>query len=268
MTTIGQHKYLETAHRWGPGPWNAEPDEVVWDIAPAGAGQTQYLCVLLRSSATGAWHGYVGLPEHHPWMGCAPHYPDVKVHGGLTHPGGYELRSERNAIWCASWWIGFDCAHAEDRIPADHPGRPGGTYRTMSFAKNECELLAAQASARELEGTGTRQTASLVRPDSYPVVALLWALVATFGAVYAARALELRWELQTLLACLVSAVGSYAWGRRGGALTATFEQRTDPDICPLCFLGNRAKYVCGECAARVAEGEAAGEWRAQCERKQ
>lgn len=73
-------------------------------------------CACFRNPEMGHLCGYAMVPEGHPWDGID--YNDienVEVHGGLTF-------SERVADdWgfpMPGWWIGFDCAHLYDHVPA------------------------------------------------------------------------------------------------------------------------------------------------------
>lgn len=135
-----------------------EPDHV--DFEHAG-----FPCILHRNNL-GAWCGCVGVPEGHPWFGQG--YDDVgaDVHGGLTyaepcqgsicHPGPDKR-----------YWLGFDCAHAQDIAPGiehdlararkelgDNPlwqsaaksffGQPV-TYKDLAYVRAETERLAEQA---------------------------------------------------------------------------------------------------------------------------
>lgn len=56
------------------------------------------------------------------------------VHGGLTYSGG----DRGYPVVGDEWWLGFDCAHADD------DPRFGGTPKTVEYVTAECELLASQ----------------------------------------------------------------------------------------------------------------------------
>lgn len=143
---------------WGVGPWTNEPDFVVWTDAATG-----YRC-LMRRGPTGAWCGYVQVPESHPLYGV-PYYRTTKwlerllrarleqpvgerpglavmiayltgkavaspeivftVHGGITFSGPRETEPNGKK---GGWWFGFDCAHAGDFSPKIQAllGRVGG----------------------------------------------------------------------------------------------------------------------------------------------
>ncbi|MFZ1363073.1 MAG: hypothetical protein WAS05_09130 [Candidatus Nanopelagicales bacterium] len=81
--------------------------------------------------------GYVRVPEDHPWHNklyddeC---YDDVVVHGGLTY-------SEAEL---GEWWIGFDCAHLGDYIPAIGHTAKDGRHWSPEGVRAETESLARQ----------------------------------------------------------------------------------------------------------------------------
>jgi hypothetical protein len=157
---------------WGEGPWADEPDKVQWVDEATGLD-----CLAVRNENFGSWCGYVGVSEHHPAFGKG--YDDVdeydsdagaqaiSVHGGLTFAGlCMEPREgEPNHGIChvaypgrpdKVWWLGFDCAHAFDAMPASAArwgkvtlaasGRPD-TYRTLDYVREECRALAGQLAA-------------------------------------------------------------------------------------------------------------------------
>lgn len=95
------------------GPWVGEPDHAAFE-------HLGFPCILHRNRL-GAWCGYVGVPEGHPWFGKG--YDDVHqlspaldVHGGLTY-----AEPCRGAVCHDApekrWWLGFDCSHAMDVTP-------------------------------------------------------------------------------------------------------------------------------------------------------
>jgi hypothetical protein len=105
---------------WGDGPWQNEPDKVVW-IDPV----TNLDCMIHRGPS-GALCGYVGVGPDHPWHGKGCDDVDVEVHGGLTFANKCnEEATEANGICHIPepgrphdvWWLGFDCAHAFDVMP-------------------------------------------------------------------------------------------------------------------------------------------------------
>lgn len=151
-----KHKTWTTVDKttWGSGPWLAEPDKEQWADEATG-----YPC-LLKRSPLGALCGYVGVPEGHPWHGAdydaVEPYPDV--HGGLTYASLCQEGPEDETICHVPapgepeplWWLGFDCAHSGDLMPAERhyfDGELYGTYQTAQYVKDQCARLAAQATA-------------------------------------------------------------------------------------------------------------------------
>lgn len=146
---------------WGRGPWDDEPeDRVEW--------RSRGLACLAVRGPLGAWCGYVGLPEGHPWRDKArtarlsssrPEvefqvgYSDIpaEVHGGLTY--GPEPCSGRICHTPAPGesddvrWIGFDCSHAWDEVPGLSGCSYGGWYKDIDYVRAEVERLAEQVEA-------------------------------------------------------------------------------------------------------------------------
>ncbi len=119
--------------QWGAGPWDHEPNSIDWDDESTGLH-----CYALRSPA-GAWAGYVAVPRTHPWHGVDfGVLSDVDAHGGLTFSG------ERFAsAHPGMHWIGFDCAHGWDRLPAIAITHDRG-YRDLRYVMQQCAQLARQ----------------------------------------------------------------------------------------------------------------------------
>lgn len=143
---------------WGEGPWQNEPDKVVWVDDATGLD-----CMIVRNRL-GALCGYVGVPEGHPWHGVNYNDVSVKVHGGLT----YSAPCEEDARECDHtvchtelpgrpehvWWLGFDCAHGFDFAPAmvardrergHYYHDPSEEYRDLGYVKADVISLAEQA---------------------------------------------------------------------------------------------------------------------------
>jgi hypothetical protein len=106
---------------WGEGAWQSEPDKVVW------VDQATGLDCMAHRNGSGAWCGYVGVPEGHRAYGRG--YDDVNVvcHGGLTYADlCAETQSPEHGLChipqagrpAEVWWLGFDCAHWQDFCPA------------------------------------------------------------------------------------------------------------------------------------------------------
>jgi len=146
---------------WGEGAWQEEPDKIQWkDTA------TQLPCLIVRSDLSGSLCGYVGIPEGHPWFGLAYQHIDANVYGGLTYSGSCDHETESAVSIChmaddgiKRWWIGFDCAHWDDVMPAmlarwsvPYPLH-WGTYKTVAYVKHECAHLAWQAMSCIMEKT-------------------------------------------------------------------------------------------------------------------
>lgn len=166
---------------WGDGPWQSEPDKVVW-VDPA----TDLDCMIHRGPS-GALCGYVGVGPDHPWHGKKYNEVDVDVHGGLTYANPCEESDDEADGICHVpapgrsddvWWLGFDCAHGFDFMPRmrrdemrladlfEKEGKreeaalfrsspmtksygliPAPTYKTIAYVKAEVGSLAQQASA-------------------------------------------------------------------------------------------------------------------------
>lgn len=142
---------------WGPwpaGPWSEEPDDVD-GVDPA----TGYVYALRRNDF-GFWCGYVCLPRRHPWHGRHyedPKLPEFPVHGGLTFSDSWIARSGPRADTEGAWWLGFDCGHGFDVVPAfvRFPAySPAAAYRDLAYARKETLTLAAFC--RKAESLGKR----------------------------------------------------------------------------------------------------------------
>lgn len=138
-------------------PWLNEPDRVEFEYKG-------YPCVILRAHPKaqnekdwlGSLCGYVALPREHPYYGKGYEQIEIDVHGGLTYC------NERLGDLDAGnvWWIGFDCAHLGDLVPAIWEMRQRGgilhdihmafgersheIYRDIGFVENEIKCLVDQ----------------------------------------------------------------------------------------------------------------------------
>ena len=109
----------ETRSFWARGPWDDEPDEVLWTDSESG-----YHCVIARSDM-GTLCGYVGVDSKHPAYGkerdegqCR----DLDAHGGITFTSGHDpsLSKHDGKPVEGLWWFGFDCMHLNyDVSPAE-----------------------------------------------------------------------------------------------------------------------------------------------------
>lgn len=136
---------------WPMGPWDNEPDRVEWRDPTTGLP-----CLLRRHSHFGTWCGYVAVPPGHPWHGRDSLDIDASVHGGVSFAGPCDDDEEGPDRICHVpqpgepdnvWWFGFDCAHGWDLAPGYlfETLQQGQTYRTLDYARDQCQQLAAQA---------------------------------------------------------------------------------------------------------------------------
>ena len=134
------------------GPWHREPDWAAWNDDYSG-----YDCAAQRNNS-GAWCGYVFLPEGHPIdTPKKKSEPDddgfefggdltqgdpvwLDVHGGVTWHRGMDV-PEAGLSGTA---VGFDTAHSGDRSPTD--GWAGGTYCDLEYVILEVTNMAEQIS--------------------------------------------------------------------------------------------------------------------------
>jgi hypothetical protein len=144
-------------HPPGEGPWADEPDKAQW-VDPS----TNLDCLIVRNHS-GALCGYVGVPPEHPWHGKGYDFlpVNVDVHGGLTFSGPCQEGAEDGPGVCHVpepgrpfdvWWLGFDCAHAFDKMPriealTNYP-IANSVYRTFAYVQAEVTRLASQIAAR------------------------------------------------------------------------------------------------------------------------
>lgn len=175
MLDINKHVVIsftfEDKSTWGDGPWQDEPDKIVW-IDPA----TDLDCMIHRGPL-GALCGYVGVPPTHTHYGEDLPYKienvGVDVHGGLTYAAPCDPQATEEHGLCHVptagrpddvWWFGFDCSHAWDVMPAmaarermlaatlpDWPEMPDVgprvSYKTVDYVRAEVTSLAAQLRA-------------------------------------------------------------------------------------------------------------------------
>lgn len=135
--------------RWGPGPWQEEPDRV--EFRHAGMP-----CILHRGSF-GGWCGYVGLVPGHPYYGKSYHDVSAEVHGGLTYSEpcqGHVCHVPEPGEPDNLWWLGFDFGHGGDYSPPSAASlhrlgidTTGDHYWTVDEARAETQRLAEQLAA-------------------------------------------------------------------------------------------------------------------------
>jgi hypothetical protein len=107
--------------KWSSGPWTVEPDlaHFVHKYLP---------CVMLRHHSLGHWCGYTGVPVGHPLYKQREISISrlVSVHGGPTFVGCWpvKVKDSHTDLYTLLtphdkyWWVGFDCGHAGDIVPA------------------------------------------------------------------------------------------------------------------------------------------------------
>jgi hypothetical protein len=146
--------------KYGDGPWRDEPDRLEWRDSATG------LPCLIKRGPLGQWCGYVAVAPGHPLhgvdTGAMPSEVDLATHGGaVTYAGPCQEGAEGVGICHVPrpgepadvWWIGYDCMHAWDLVPAMHrhmrrylPDRlPWGSaeiYRTADYNIGVCTRLA------------------------------------------------------------------------------------------------------------------------------
>ena len=123
------------------GPWHSELDRV--EI------QRDGICCVIDRERMGSWAGFVALPANHPWVA---NDLDPTLESGPWHEAAHEgitFCSQSSPISQETddsvIWIGFDCAHAIDLIPAYAHVRSLGTYRDCAYALREVFRLADAA---------------------------------------------------------------------------------------------------------------------------
>ena len=124
-----------------PGPWSDEPDE--WGDTHANG-----LEIEARRNSQGVWCGYVRLPEALAETATTPEQRFVVAMACQA-----EVVIDRGGLWA-----GFDCAHIDHQVPAEHPDLPsplGDAFRTswaewnrrryvaLDEVKRRCGTLAA-----------------------------------------------------------------------------------------------------------------------------
>lgn len=142
---------------WGDGPWQTEPDRIVWKDQATGLP-----CLLRRQENHGAWCGYVGVDETHPlYKVDHDDAHGLRAHGGVNFSSMCQEDAENGVCHVPDpgepehvWWFGFDCSHGFDYSPAYECRFPlelrtEWTYRDLRYAKDQCVNLALQLAARK-----------------------------------------------------------------------------------------------------------------------
>jgi hypothetical protein len=155
--SMGRHADREG---WPAGPWDLEDDRYEWR-------HLGFPCLIFRAGHTGALCGYIAIPPKHPWYKLHGNDLDVDVHGGITYAAdchGVICHEPRKGESRKVWWLGFDCGHAFDVMPALIKVRqearellfrtvnlgvklPDERYRDLAYVTAEVNRLAEQAEA-------------------------------------------------------------------------------------------------------------------------
>ena len=133
---------------WPPGPWDGEPDRIEWR-------HEGLPCLILRGQF-GALCGYVAVPPSHPCHGLGYDEVPAHAHGGLTYSdacAGRICHVPREGEPDDAWWLGFDCAHAGDVVPAFRIFLGDQEYRDVAYVRAEVESLAEQLTAAARSAT-------------------------------------------------------------------------------------------------------------------
>jgi hypothetical protein len=138
---------------WGPGPWQEESDVEYFSFKGI-------VCVLERG-LFGIWCGYVRLPP----TSAFSRDPDMFTHDGLDVHGGITFAQEHTFEFgddeFKGYWLGFDCGHFYDYLPASQHIIQAGmlkgfpdlskiytetnrTYKDINFAREQVIGLAKQ----------------------------------------------------------------------------------------------------------------------------
>jgi hypothetical protein len=154
MSNHAPEEYKVDRSRFPAGPWDAEPDKLVWTTEAGLPG-------MIVRNGLGALCGYAAVPPSHPWHGRGysdGEWPDtlghqIDVHGGLTYAdacAGHVCHVPAPGEPDNVWWFGFDCAHAGDLVPGLLTAGNAGwrtayeVYRDVAFVRAEVEQLALQ----------------------------------------------------------------------------------------------------------------------------
>jgi len=96
-------QYVEKIEFYEDGPWKELPHFIRFEYKG-------YKCYMSKGPMLN-WCGYVILPKDHKFYEKYYDEVDVSVHGGITY-SDYEDPDDKEK----GWTIGFDCAHAWDKI--------------------------------------------------------------------------------------------------------------------------------------------------------
>lgn len=119
-----------------------------------------YACRIIRSLSLMSLLGYVAIEKNHVFYNVGYDDINIDVHGGLTYASNKQpptvvkdtMTNKLDYITMPhhnkpknAWWVGFDCSHYGDIIPA-HPLLSNGqdTYKGIEFVKNEIKGMVNQ----------------------------------------------------------------------------------------------------------------------------
>ncbi len=147
---VAQAAAILAEHRatWPEGEWTNELDRLEFEHAG--------LPCIMQRNALGNWCGYVAVSPGHILYGVDARNIDIEVHGGLTYANacmGAVCHIPKPGEPDDVWWLGFDAAHAGDRVPemafsiTTGEPREWETYRDQDYIKEQTEGLADQLAA-------------------------------------------------------------------------------------------------------------------------
>ena len=145
--------------KWGPGPWDKEPDEWFWYDE-----STSYLCLVRRHPIAGTLCGYVGVGQGNPLFKKAydpaniteeefDTWNNLQVHGGVSFVGKIRWGSDEMSPETrpgelppnnGCWWVGFDCTHFGDGGPGEWTVGGLEDYKGFNYVRDQVTLLALQ----------------------------------------------------------------------------------------------------------------------------
>lgn len=157
MSETNEYK-VQRKHTWPKGPWDNEPDKLVWKTKAGLPG-------MIVRNGVGALCGYAAVAKGHPLFEVpysrGEDYSEspegrFEVHGGITYSdkcAGHICHVPEPGEPDDVWWFGFDCAHSGDFCPGMHgafgvlQGRSLESYKDIEYVKAEVEKLAEQLAA-------------------------------------------------------------------------------------------------------------------------
>lgn len=115
---------------WQRGPWDEEPDTVIW-IHDSGA-----VCFVYRNRS-GALCGYVRVPDEHADSISAAR-DDFDTPGGVTFA---------DSLFAGGRGIGFDCGHSWDFAPGYPSFGDVADYKRLDEVRRHTNRLADRVAA-------------------------------------------------------------------------------------------------------------------------